>query len=94
LSHDIVQKWINEAVAGAGIPRTFLMHCYHHGRAQYQFMFVPVAQQWTLAHIWWWGGWADGEHVSSALSYLGCNILMHYLLDKLHCYKNDHSDAL
>ncbi|KAL4068162.1 hypothetical protein J3A83DRAFT_4054295, partial [Scleroderma citrinum] len=40
---------------------------------------------WTLAHVWWWGRWADGEHV---------NTLMHYLLDELHCYENDHSDAL
>ncbi|KAI6027124.1 hypothetical protein EDC04DRAFT_2605991 [Pisolithus marmoratus] len=85
LSHDIVQKWINEAVAGAGIPRTFSTHCYHRGGAQYRFMFAPVAQRWTLARVWWWGGWADGEHRDT---------LMHYLLNELHCYENDHSDAL
>ncbi|KAI6011165.1 hypothetical protein EDC04DRAFT_2580606 [Pisolithus marmoratus] len=44
LSHDIVQKWINKAVAGAGIPRTFSMHCYCHSRVQYRFMFAPVPQ--------------------------------------------------
>ncbi|KAI6031183.1 hypothetical protein PISMIDRAFT_63674, partial [Pisolithus microcarpus 441] len=48
-------------------------------------MFMPVGQQWTLAHIQWWGRWAEGEH---------CNMLMQYLLDELHCYENDHSDAL
>ncbi|KAI5984977.1 hypothetical protein EDC04DRAFT_2914018 [Pisolithus marmoratus] len=62
LSHDMVQKWIDKAVAGAGIPGTFSMHCYRHGGVQYQFMFVPVGQQWTLTHVRWWGGWADGEH--------------------------------
>ncbi|KAI5982067.1 hypothetical protein EDC04DRAFT_2616953 [Pisolithus marmoratus] len=71
LSHDIVQKWINEAVTGAGIPGTFSTHCYRRGGAQYRFMFAPVAQRWTLACIQWWGGWADREHVSGALSYLG-----------------------
>ncbi|KAI6011166.1 hypothetical protein EDC04DRAFT_2580610, partial [Pisolithus marmoratus] len=32
-----------------------------------------------------WGGWADGEHH---------NTLMRYLLNELHCYENNHSDAL
>ncbi|KIN99334.1 hypothetical protein M404DRAFT_40542, partial [Pisolithus tinctorius Marx 270] len=40
---------------------------------------------WTLAWVRWWGGWAEGEH---------CHMLMRYLLDELHCYENDHSDAL
>ncbi|KAI5985968.1 hypothetical protein EDD15DRAFT_2200347 [Pisolithus albus] len=40
LSHDVVQAWINEAVTGAGIPRSFSTHCYHRGGAQYQFMFA------------------------------------------------------
>ncbi|KAL4076434.1 hypothetical protein J3A83DRAFT_4065625, partial [Scleroderma citrinum] len=40
---------------------------------------------WTLACLQWWGGWADGEHHDT---------LMWYLLDELHCYKSDHSDAL
>ncbi|KIO06718.1 hypothetical protein M404DRAFT_104405, partial [Pisolithus tinctorius Marx 270] len=48
-------------------------------------MFAPVGQQWTLAWVWWWGGWAEGEH---------CDTLMHYLLDKLNCYENDHSNVL
>ncbi|KAI6156862.1 hypothetical protein BKA82DRAFT_148554 [Pisolithus tinctorius] len=44
LSHDMVQKWIDEGVAGAGIPRTFSMHCYCWGGAQYRFMYAPVGQ--------------------------------------------------
>ncbi|KAI6039701.1 hypothetical protein EDC04DRAFT_2568118, partial [Pisolithus marmoratus] len=90
LSHNTVQKWIDKAVAGAGIPGTKIMkclqcHCYRRGGVQYRFMFAPVGQRWTLARVQWWGGWAEGEHRDT---------LMHYLLDELHCYENDHSDAL
>ncbi|KAI5988006.1 hypothetical protein EDD15DRAFT_2172890 [Pisolithus albus] len=85
LSHDMVQKWIDEAVAGAGIRGTFSTHCYRRGGAQYRFMFTPVGQRWTLARVRWWGGWAEGEHRDT---------LMRYLLDELYCYENDHSDAL
>ncbi|KAI5982051.1 hypothetical protein EDD15DRAFT_2181820 [Pisolithus albus] len=85
LSHDTVQAWIDEAVAGAGIPGTFSTHCYRRGRAQYRFMFAPVGQRWMLARVRWWGGWAEGEHRDT---------LMRYLLDELRCYENDHSDAL
>ncbi|KAG2103157.1 uncharacterized protein F5147DRAFT_706769, partial [Suillus discolor] len=51
LSHDTVQKWIDEATTGAGIL----------GCAQYWFMFAPVGQRWSLAMVRWWGGWADCE---------------------------------
>ncbi|KAI6006233.1 hypothetical protein F5J12DRAFT_721224 [Pisolithus orientalis] len=44
LSHDMVQKWIDEGVAGAGIPGTFSTHCYHQGGVQYRFMYAPVGQ--------------------------------------------------
>ncbi|KAI6138555.1 hypothetical protein BKA82DRAFT_3989880 [Pisolithus tinctorius] len=85
LSHDMIQKWIDEAVVGSGIPGTFTTHCYRRGGAQYRFMFAPVGQRWTLARVRWWGGWAEGEHRDT---------LMRYLLDELNCYENDHSDAL
>ncbi|KAI6095655.1 hypothetical protein EDD16DRAFT_1719009 [Pisolithus croceorrhizus] len=75
LSHDTVQKWIDEAVAGAGIHGTFSTHCYRRGGAQYWFMFAPVGQRWTLARVRWWGGWAEGEHVSGTASYLGVDAL-------------------
>ncbi|KAI6006498.1 hypothetical protein F5J12DRAFT_768678 [Pisolithus orientalis] len=85
LSHDTIQKWIDEAVVGSGIPGTFTMHCYRRGGAQYRFMFAPVGQRWTLAWVRWWGGWAEGEHRDT---------LMRYLLNELNCYENDHSEAL
>jgi hypothetical protein len=85
LSHDTVQKWINEAVEGAGIPGSFSTHCFRRGGAQYRFMFAPVGQRWTLAKVRWWGGWAEQEHRDT---------LIHYLLDELHAYEVDYSDAL
>ncbi|KAI6002511.1 hypothetical protein EDC04DRAFT_2908510 [Pisolithus marmoratus] len=85
LSHDMVQRWIDEAVTGARIPGSFSTHCYRRSGAQYRFMYAPVGQWWTLAWVQWWGGWAEGEH---------CDTLMCYLLNELHCYENDHSDAL
>ncbi|KAG1888119.1 hypothetical protein F4604DRAFT_1674537 [Suillus subluteus] len=63
ISHDTVQKWINESTAGAGI----------------------LGQRWTLAKVRWWGGWAEGEHRDT---------LVRYLLDELHAYETDYSDAL
>jgi integrase len=63
ISHDTVQKWINESTAGAGIRGNFSTHCFRRGGAQYWFMFAPVGQRWTLAKVRWWGGWADGEQV-------------------------------
>ncbi|KAI6024929.1 hypothetical protein BKA83DRAFT_4052045, partial [Pisolithus microcarpus] len=92
LSHDMVQKWIDEAVAGSGIPGTFSTHCYCRGGVEYKLPLLilylsakVLGQCWTLARVQWWGGWAEGEH---------CDTLMCYLLDELHCYENDHSDTL
>ncbi|KAG1848191.1 hypothetical protein C8R48DRAFT_569353, partial [Suillus tomentosus] len=85
ISHDTVQKWINESTTGAGIRGNFSTHCFRRGGAQYWFMFAPVGQRWTLAKVRWWGGWADGEHRDT---------LVRYLLDELHAYETDYSDAL
>jgi hypothetical protein len=72
-------------------------------------MFAPVGQWWTLAKVHWWGGWADGEHVCFLCSqlmfdwhsyffsyhvYFQCDTLVQYLLNKLHAYETDYSDAL
>ncbi|KIK74950.1 hypothetical protein PAXRUDRAFT_835844 [Paxillus rubicundulus Ve08.2h10] len=62
LSHDTVQKWINEATSGAGISGSFSTHCFRRGGAQYHFMFTPVGQHWPLAKVHWWGRWAEQEH--------------------------------
>jgi len=66
ISSDAAQKMITQAATAAGLPGAalFTMHCFRRGGAQYRFMFAPIGEQWTLARIRWWGGWADGEHVS------------------------------
>ena len=67
LSHDTVQSWIDKAVSGAKITVSnggkFTMHMYRWGGAQYQYMFTPVRQRFTLAKVHWWGGWAENEQV-------------------------------
>jgi len=75
LSHEAVQKLLNEATVGAGITGTFSTHCFRCGGAQYCFMLAP--KPWLLRRVHWWGGWAEGEQVSRfyemacVLSYLG-----------------------
>jgi hypothetical protein len=27
-------------------------------------MFAQVGRRWSLSTVRWWGGWAEGEHVS------------------------------
>jgi hypothetical protein len=49
------------SIKGAG---TFTTHCFRRGGAQYRFMYAPIGEHWSLARIRWWGGWAEGEHVS------------------------------
>lgn len=67
ISHDTIQKWINEFTFGAGIAQaatgSFSTHCFRRGGAQYFFMFAPLGMRWNLRAIRWWGGWAEGEHV-------------------------------
>ncbi|KIJ19774.1 hypothetical protein PAXINDRAFT_68324, partial [Paxillus involutus ATCC 200175] len=94
LSHDTIQKWINEATSGAGISRSFSTHCFRRGGAQYHFMFAPVGQRWPLAKVRWWGGWAEQEHVDFFPSAAFRDILIQYLLDGLYTYETDYSDAL
>ncbi|KIK36351.1 hypothetical protein CY34DRAFT_26368 [Suillus luteus UH-Slu-Lm8-n1] len=89
ISHDAVQGWINEATTAAGIPRgpgdNFTTHTYRRGGAQWRWMFAPIGQRWTLARVRWWGSWAENENRDT---------LIRYLLDELHSYESDHSDAL
>lgn len=63
ISHDLVQKYINEFAQGAGIKATYTTHSFRRGGAQYRFMYAPVGKRWSLARIRWWGGWAAGEQV-------------------------------
>jgi integrase len=66
LSSDMVQKKILETATKAGIKgaEKFTTHCFRRGGAQYRFMYAPMSKRWSLAQIRWWGGWAQGEHVS------------------------------
>ncbi|KAG1802388.1 uncharacterized protein BJ212DRAFT_1285933, partial [Suillus subaureus] len=44
ISHDTIQKWINESTTGTGIHGNFSTHCFHQGGTQHWFMFAPVGQ--------------------------------------------------
>ena len=72
MTADVVQKKITEMAKNPGIDGAehFTTHCFHRGGAQYRFMLAPVGERWTLARIQWWGGWAQGEHVSCILVYM------------------------
>ncbi|KIM36467.1 hypothetical protein M413DRAFT_13964 [Hebeloma cylindrosporum] len=89
ISHDTIQKYIDEFTHGAGIAQAtfgrFSTHCFRRGGAQYYFMFAPVGKRWSLRKVRWWGGWAEGEHGET---------LIRYLLDELHSYEEDFCDAL
>jgi integrase len=70
ITSEVVQKEINEFAAAADITGAgyFTTHCFRRGGAQYRFMFAQIGERWTLARIRWWGGWAEGEHVSILLT--------------------------
>ncbi|KAF6742593.1 hypothetical protein DFP72DRAFT_830331, partial [Ephemerocybe angulata] len=48
-----VDKTIKKMASAAGLskPNSYTTHCYHHGGAQYRFMFAPIGECWTVAHI-------------------------------------------
>lgn len=65
LSHDQVQKSLDAAVKGAKIEEKFSTHCFRRGSAQYRFMSSPLGERWSLHCVQFWGGWAEGEQVST-----------------------------
>ncbi|THU93512.1 hypothetical protein K435DRAFT_861432 [Dendrothele bispora CBS 962.96] len=81
------KKKVNEFAASAGLSGAgrYTTHCFRRGGAQYRFMYAPIGQRWTLAMVRWWGGWSPKERHDT---------LVRYLLDELHTYEQDHSDAL
>ncbi|THU82325.1 hypothetical protein K435DRAFT_766628 [Dendrothele bispora CBS 962.96] len=87
ISSKSINTLINETAEAAQVKGAgeFTTHCFRRGGAQYRFMYAPVGERWTLARIRWWGGWAEGEHRDT---------LIRYLLDELHTYEEDHSNAL
>jgi len=72
ISAKSINTLINETAKAAGVKGTgeFTTHCFRRGGAQYRFMYAPIGERWTLARIRWWGGWAEGEHVSLDLKLL------------------------
>ena len=68
VSKEDVQSWLDEFSAYQGLDSKYryTTHCFHCGGAQYRFMYALIGDRWTLARIRWWGGWAQGEHVSTA----------------------------
>ncbi|KAF8199486.1 hypothetical protein BJ912DRAFT_921906 [Pholiota molesta] len=83
MSLEVIQ---NQFTLGAiGLNKHFTMHSLQQGGAQYQLMFAPLGERWSLSIIHWWGGWAIGEQV---------NTLMKYLIDSLQSYESSHNDAL
>ena len=106
ISHDKIQKYINEATAGSGIEGNFTTHCFRQGGAQYRFIQARGEEKWDLDVVRWWGGWAEGEHVECQVSFLVFFLLtllplhlqnytlIRYLLDELHYYQHNYSDAL
>ncbi|KAF7797065.1 hypothetical protein EIP86_008257 [Pleurotus ostreatoroseus] len=79
------QKLLSEFMFRAGIKKVYSTHSFRRGGAQYRFMFCPFELRWSLIKIRWWGGWAEGE---------SSDTLVKYLIDELHMYENDFSDAL
>lgn len=65
MTQEMVQSLINTFTSEAGLSKYFTTHCFRRGGAQYRFMYAPIGQRWSLCKIRWWGGWADGEHVST-----------------------------
>lgn len=89
MSHDTIQKWIDEFVKGARIESSearLTTHCFRRGGAQYRFMYAPVGRRWTLATIRWWGGWAEGEHVGISVA--------NYILANIYKILARHTDSL
>lgn len=70
MSQDNVQKYISEATTGSGIEGSFSTHCFRQGGAQYRFIHARGTDKWDLDVVRWWGGWAEGEHVKSRVSFL------------------------
>ena len=101
ITHDAVMKLLGEFTSGAGIKKHYTTHSPRRGGAQDRFMYAPLGQRWSLSRIRWWGGWAEGESVSSSCLYSSLYVtskqvdtLMKYLVDSLQSLESDHTDAL
>jgi hypothetical protein len=59
MTQEMVQGLINTFTSEASLLK------FRRGGAHYRFMYAPIGQCWFLCKIRWWGGWAEGEHVST-----------------------------
>ncbi|KIJ24146.1 hypothetical protein M422DRAFT_82982, partial [Sphaerobolus stellatus SS14] len=64
IPHNTIQKWLNEFPRSRLAKPCLTTHCFCRGGAQYRFMEAPIRKHWSVAVVKWWGGWAQGEHVS------------------------------
>ena len=64
LTHDTVQKWLDESAGAVSISVRLTTHCFQHGWVQYRLLYVPFGQWWSLQVVQWWDDWAEGEQVS------------------------------
>jgi hypothetical protein len=67
ISQEYIQSLITKFTSSAGLEKSYTMHCFRRGGAQYRFMFAPTKERWSLNIIRWWGGWAAGEHVCDSI---------------------------
>ena len=65
IQHKFIQNLLDEFTKAAGIDKYFTTHCLRRGGAQYRFIHAPFGKRWSLSRIRWWGGWAEGEGVST-----------------------------
>ncbi|KAJ3525976.1 hypothetical protein NM688_g8320 [Phlebia brevispora] len=85
VSNTVVQSWLDEAILGVRLSVAYTTHSFGRSGAQYQFMWCPLGQWWSLSAVRWWGGWADGERSDT---------LVKYLIDELNECESSHADAL
>ena len=71
MSYNSLQGMLTEFCQWSETQKRYTTHSFRWGGAQYRFMYAPIGQWWSLNQIWWWGGWAVGEHVH--LKFTNCD---------------------
>lgn len=64
-----VQKLLDIFVKGAQLDSNgkykYTTHTFRRGGCQYYFIYAPLDKRYSLEQCRWWGGWREGESVSS-----------------------------
>ena len=71
MDHSVLQKTLDDFSSGSGLNVKFTSHCFRRGGAQYRYIHCPAGERWSLSMVKWWGGWADGEQVSTGNIHIG-----------------------